>query len=116
MIGELERHKGELFHSGRLAYIPCQPWLFPGTIRENIVFGSEFVRHRYNQVLQACALSQVFHKIDNQYDNLNGYCFDAISNIFAVLKQQGIFVLIQTCRDRIGHTMTSVKSVVRHWL
>ncbi|XP_067664014.1 ATP-binding cassette sub-family C member 4-like isoform X1 [Haliotis asinina] len=59
VIGELERHKGQLFHHGRLAYIPRQPWLFPGTIRENVVFGSEFVRHRYNQVLQSCALSQM---------------------------------------------------------
>ncbi|XP_055958972.1 ATP-binding cassette sub-family C member 4 isoform X1 [Patella vulgata] len=60
ITGELERQKGHLFHHGRLAYVPCQPWLFPGTIRENIIFGAEFGRYRYNQVLQACALLQLF--------------------------------------------------------
>ncbi|ESO93670.1 hypothetical protein LOTGIDRAFT_105125, partial [Lottia gigantea] len=57
VIGELEKQKGCVYHQGRIAYVPCQPWLFPATIRENVVFGAEFGRYRYNQVLQACALS-----------------------------------------------------------
>ncbi|GFS05619.1 cystic fibrosis transmembrane conductance regulator [Elysia marginata] len=41
-----------------MGYVPSQPWLCPGTIRDNIVFGAEFSHSRYIQVLGACALNQ----------------------------------------------------------
>ncbi|KAI8798989.1 multidrug resistance-associated protein 4 [Biomphalaria glabrata] len=59
VLGELERHKGQVFHDGKLGYVPAWPWLCPGTIRDNIVFGSEFSHSRYTQVLNSCALNQV---------------------------------------------------------
>ncbi|CAL1530874.1 unnamed protein product [Lymnaea stagnalis] len=59
VLGELERHKGHVFHDGKLGYVPAWPWLCPGTIRDNIVFGTEFSHSRYTQVLHACALNQV---------------------------------------------------------
>ncbi|GFO17975.1 hypothetical protein PoB_004448000 [Plakobranchus ocellatus] len=58
-LGELERHKGHILHEGRMGYVPSQPWLCPGTIRDNIVFGAEFSHSRYTQILGACALNQV---------------------------------------------------------
>ncbi|XP_076446071.1 ATP-binding cassette sub-family C member 4-like isoform X2 [Babylonia areolata] len=59
IIGELERQKGHLFHHGHIGFVPAVPWLCPGTIRDNIVFGAEFCQTRYNQVLYACSLTQV---------------------------------------------------------
>ncbi|XP_070197217.1 ATP-binding cassette sub-family C member 4-like isoform X2 [Littorina saxatilis] len=59
IIGELERQKGQLFHHGRIGFVPSLPWLCPGSIRDNIVFGAEFSQSRYNQVLYACSLTQV---------------------------------------------------------
>ncbi|XP_025086337.1 multidrug resistance-associated protein 4-like isoform X1 [Pomacea canaliculata] len=59
VIGELERQKGHLFHHGRLGFVPSTPWMCPGSIRDNIIFGAEFSKNRYNQVLYACSLTQV---------------------------------------------------------
>ncbi|KAL8559581.1 hypothetical protein ACOMHN_018744 [Nucella lapillus] len=59
IIGEVERQKGHLFHHGHIGFVPALPWLCPGTIRDNIVFGTEFCQSRYNQVLYACSLTQV---------------------------------------------------------
>lgn len=33
-----------------LSYASQEPWLFSGTVRENILFGQEFNRQRYKQV------------------------------------------------------------------
>lgn len=38
------------------AYCPQQPWLFNDTVKENILFGSKYVKDRYVRVLTACAL------------------------------------------------------------
>ena len=41
---------------GSVAYVPQQSWIQNGTIKENILFGSEFDEKKYQQVLEACAL------------------------------------------------------------
>lgn len=39
-----------------IAYTPQNPWLFRGTIRDNILFGASFDEKRYKNVLKCCAL------------------------------------------------------------
>jgi ABC-type multidrug transport system fused ATPase/permease subunit len=39
-----------------VSYAAQTPWLEHLTIKENILFGSEFDEKRYNQVLECCAL------------------------------------------------------------
>lgn len=40
----------------KIAYVARQPWLQNATLRDNILFGSEYQSQRYRNVLQACAL------------------------------------------------------------
>ena len=42
ILGELPLHKGEISYHGKLAFVPQIPWVFSGTIRENILFGLPF--------------------------------------------------------------------------
>ncbi|EDV27211.1 uncharacterized protein TRIADDRAFT_54940 [Trichoplax adhaerens] len=42
--------------SGKIAYVSQIPWIFSGTVRENILFGSEFHEEKYLKVIEACAL------------------------------------------------------------
>ena len=56
ILGELPCHSGEITYSGSIAYVPQLPWVFSGTVRENITFGKSFDTVRYQKILQACSL------------------------------------------------------------
>ncbi|CAL1598298.1 unnamed protein product [Knipowitschia caucasica] len=58
ILGELPRHKGVMKVEGQLTYASQQPWVFPGTIRSNILFGKELIPQKYERVLRACALKK----------------------------------------------------------
>ncbi|KAM8873018.1 ATP-binding cassette sub-family C member 4 [Synchiropus picturatus] len=58
ILGELPPEKGVLKVKGRLTYAAQQPWVFPGTIRSNILFGKEFNPQKYERVIRACALKR----------------------------------------------------------
>ncbi|XP_034367767.1 ATP-binding cassette sub-family C member 2 [Arvicanthis niloticus] len=56
MLGEMENVHGHVTIKGSIAYVPQQSWIQNGTIKDNILFGSEYNEKRYQQVLEACAL------------------------------------------------------------
>ncbi|XP_012659115.1 canalicular multispecific organic anion transporter 1 [Otolemur garnettii] len=56
MLGEMENIHGHITIKGTIAYVPQQSWIQNGTIKDNILFGSEMNEKRYQQVLEACAL------------------------------------------------------------
>ncbi|KAF4111886.1 hypothetical protein G5714_006681 [Onychostoma macrolepis] len=58
VLGELPAEKGVVKVKGELTYASQQPWVFPGTIRSNILFGKELQPQRYESVLRACALKR----------------------------------------------------------
>ena len=59
ILGELSRESGVLKVKGQLTYSSQQPWICPGTIRSNILFGKALIPQKYERVLQACALKKV---------------------------------------------------------
>nr|XP_006639066.1 PREDICTED: multidrug resistance-associated protein 4 [Lepisosteus oculatus] len=58
ILGELPLEKGVVKMQGALTYASQQPWVFPGTIRSNILFGREYQQQKYEKVLRACALKK----------------------------------------------------------
>ncbi|XP_031240697.1 canalicular multispecific organic anion transporter 1 [Mastomys coucha] len=56
MLGEMENVHGHITIKGSVAYVPQQSWIQNGTIKDNILFGSEYNEKKYQQVLEACAL------------------------------------------------------------
>uniref|UniRef100_A0A8C4VSD5 Multidrug resistance-associated protein 4 n=1 Tax=Gopherus evgoodei TaxID=1825980 RepID=A0A8C4VSD5_9SAUR len=58
VLGELPKDKGLMDVRGRIAYVSQQPWVFPGTVRSNILFGREYEREKYEKVLKVCALKK----------------------------------------------------------
>ena len=43
---------------GTKAYVAQSPWIQSGKIEENILFGKEMERKRYERVLEACSLKK----------------------------------------------------------
>ncbi|XP_041940167.1 ATP-binding cassette sub-family C member 4-like isoform X1 [Alosa sapidissima] len=58
ILGELPQDRGVVKVKGELTYASQQPWIFPGTIRSNILFGKELNPQKYERVLRACALKR----------------------------------------------------------
>ncbi|XP_020490124.2 ATP-binding cassette sub-family C member 4-like isoform X2 [Labrus bergylta] len=58
ILGELSQESGVVKVKGELTYTSQQPWILPGTIRSNILFGKELNPQKYDRVLGACALKR----------------------------------------------------------
>ncbi|KAM6186730.1 ATP-binding cassette sub-family C member 2 [Rhynchocyon petersi] len=56
ILGEMEHVHGHITIKGTIAYVPQQSWIQNGTIKDNILFGSELNEKKYQQILEACAL------------------------------------------------------------
>ncbi|KAI9004539.1 multi drug resistance-associated protein MRP [Hyaloraphidium curvatum] len=58
LLGEVPLCSGSVAVSspGGMAYVPQHPYIFSGTVKDNILFGLPFDADRYAAVLRACAL------------------------------------------------------------
>ena len=52
------RYLGQLSYLGQKAYVAQSPWIQSGNFEENILFGMEMERERYEKVLEACSLKK----------------------------------------------------------
>lgn len=65
MIRDYVPTSGSLTISQQVSYAPQEPWLFPSTIRQNILFGSEHNKERYKEVIRVCDLEYDFDLLEN---------------------------------------------------
>ena len=61
ILGELEPSEGSCKVVGKVAYASQAPWIFSGTVRQNILCGLDYDAERYNRVIEACALIDDFN-------------------------------------------------------
>ena len=58
IIGETPLDSGKIKCTNSIAYVPQTPWIFSGTLRDNVLFGKPFEEEWYEKVTSACALKQ----------------------------------------------------------
>ena len=64
--GELEITKGLVKYATTLAYVSDNPWVFPGTIRENILFYLPYNEKFYHEVIKVCQLEKDLNSLPNK--------------------------------------------------
>ena len=58
IAGQLNLSSGTVQYPRPLVYVPQVPWLFSGTVRENILFSAPYNPEWYSTVVEACALKE----------------------------------------------------------
>ena len=56
ILGELPVFSGQVSCIGKMAYVSQTPWVYSGTVRENIIFGMPFIEEKYNRIIEVCDL------------------------------------------------------------
>eukprot|EP00475_Leptophrys_vorax_P005791 TRINITY_DN1350_c0_g1_i6.p1 TRINITY_DN1350_c0_g1~~TRINITY_DN1350_c0_g1_i6.p1 ORF type:complete len:1341 (-),score=365.45 TRINITY_DN1350_c0_g1_i6:70-4092(-) len=56
ILGDADVSEGSVQVKGRIAYVPQNPFIMHGTVRDNILFGLDYEEKWYLEVLRACCL------------------------------------------------------------
>jgi len=58
ILGEIPKLSGEVQICGTTAYVSQSAWIQSGKIQENILFGKEMNKEKYDRVLESCSLNK----------------------------------------------------------
>ncbi|XP_050545467.1 probable multidrug resistance-associated protein lethal(2)03659 isoform X2 [Daktulosphaira vitifoliae] len=62
ILRELPLSEGNISVNGVMSYASQEPWLFAGSVQQNILFGSPMNEERYKKVIKVCALKKDFEQ------------------------------------------------------
>lgn len=65
ILRELPLESGSINVNGTISYASQEPWVFAASVRQNILFGEEYDRERYNAVVYTCALETDFEQLEH---------------------------------------------------
>lgn len=60
ILGELTPERGTVEVKGSVSYASQEPWVFGGSVRQNIIFGQDFEKEKYEEIVKVCALERDF--------------------------------------------------------
>lgn len=101
ILGELPSTDGNVNINGKLSYASQEPWVFAASVRQNILFGMEYDKYRYSNVIKACALEKDFQQfpygdqtiVGDRGASLSGGQKARINLARAVYRKADIFLL-----------------------
>ena len=65
ILGEMPTQSGKIQINGSTSYASQEPWVFSGSVRQNVLFGQAYDQDRYQKVLNVCALEHDISKMDH---------------------------------------------------
>ncbi|CAK7324074.1 unnamed protein product [Dovyalis caffra] len=116
ILGEVPHTQGNIQVYGRIAYVSQTAWIQTGTIRENILFGSEMDRQQYQDTLERCCLVKDLEllpygdltEIGERGVNLSGGQKQRIQLARALYQNADIYLLDDPFSAVDAHTATSL--------
>lgn len=60
VLKELPLSSGTISVGGSVSYACQEPWIFVGSVRQNILFGQPYHPDKYREVVRVCALKRDF--------------------------------------------------------
>ena len=125
LLKELPLKSGTLTVKGSVSYASQEPWLFTGSVRQNILFGQNMDKIRYKTVVDKCALKRDFTLLPNtdktivgeRGASLSGGQRARINLARAVYKKADIYLLDDPLSAVDPHVGTQLfKSCIKEYL
>lgn len=88
LIGDMnydEELKPELYIQGQICYVPQKPWIMSGTVKENILFHSEYDEGRFAECIKYACLERDLSILNNGIETMIGFLFFVNLNFFYIL-------------------------------
>ncbi|XP_034938713.1 multidrug resistance-associated protein 4-like [Chelonus insularis] len=63
ILGELNANRGHVIVRGEVSYASQEPWIFAGSVKNNIIFGQPYDDKKYQKVIKACSLIKDFNQL-----------------------------------------------------
>ncbi len=79
ITGELNIKRGYCEVYGKISYASQMPWVFEGTLRQNIIFTEEFDEEKFRKVIQICCLNKDIERMPHEDLTLVGECGFSLS-------------------------------------
>uniref|UniRef100_A0A0A0L7B7 ABC-type xenobiotic transporter n=2 Tax=Cucumis sativus TaxID=3659 RepID=A0A0A0L7B7_CUCSA len=116
ILGEIPNVEGNIQVNGRIAYVSQTAWIQTGSIRDNILFGSEMDNWRYQETLEKCSLMKDLEllpygdltEIGERGVNLSGGQKQRIQLARALYQNADIYLLDDPFSAVDAHTATSL--------
>ncbi|KAI8999162.1 P-loop containing nucleoside triphosphate hydrolase protein [Gaertneriomyces semiglobifer] len=104
ILGEMETCTGTVSVHGSIAYVAQKPWVINATVRENVVFMSEYDDGWYQTVIKACGLASDIanfqegdaYCVDEEGANLSGGQKQRLALARAVYSRSDIYLIDDT--------------------
>lgn len=101
ILGEITLTEGQIKLNGNISYASQEAWVFGSSVRQNILFGQPYERHRYQKVIKACALLRDFKQfpqgdltiVGERGSSLSGGQKARINLARALYRQSDIYLL-----------------------
>ena len=72
ILNEMPCLTGGVEVTGSVFYVSQEPWLFPATVKENILFGQVYEKEKFNNIVKACFLAQDLNGLAHAENTLIG--------------------------------------------
>nr|QNH67887.1 ATP-binding cassette transporter subfamily C member 4 X4 [Brachionus rotundiformis] len=72
LIDELEKVSGDVDIKGSVFYVPQEPWIFTASLRQNILFGKDYDKKKFDEIIKVCCLEEDLKSLSNGEHTLIG--------------------------------------------